>query len=70
MSDDEDEEYIPQNDADFTKLTNEDAQDGDFYILGTKQSNKRKLNNNTIGNSVLDEIKQRKRARKEKENLP
>ena len=69
MSDDEDEEYIPQNDADFTKLTTEDAQDGDFYILGTKQSNKRKLNNNnnTIGNSVLDEIKQRKRARKEKE---
>ena len=67
----EDEEYVPQNDANFEKLTTEDALDGDIYLLNgrktTGQSGGKRKSDLTVGNSVFDQIKERKRARKAKE---
>ena len=70
----DDEEYIPQNDADFEKLTTEDALDGDVYLLNgskttgsTGQSGAKRKSDQSVASSVLEQIKERKRARKAKE---
>ena len=68
----DDEDYIPQNDADFEKLTTEDALDGDVYLLnGSKttgrQSGAKRKSDQSVASSVLEQIKERKRARKAKE---
>ena len=67
----DDEEYIPQNDADFEKLTTEDALDGDVYLLnGSKtigQSGAKRKSDQSVASSVLEQIKERKRARRAKE---
>ena len=70
-SEEDDEEYVPQNDADFEKLTTEDALDGDVYLLnGSKtigQSGAKRKSDQSVANSVIDQIKERKRARRAKE---
>ena len=71
-SEEDDEEYVPQNDADFEKLTTEDALDGDVYLLnGSKttgrQSGAKRKSDQSVASSVLEQIKERKRARKAKE---
>ena len=61
----DDEDYIPQNDADFEKLTTEDALDGDVYLLnGSKttgrQSGAKRKSDQSVASSVLEQIKERK----------